>query len=538
MDVNSFADAILSIVPQCRVEYSTLDCKNVVELEIDHAMRLCAVEYLDDYIYERDDSTLDRAYDYTHPNLLRWEPGSELDELMPRKLETSLDHMGRRPVHRGQDMEYWVLGINAALAIVAPKIGLNERVEHRESSQVLPAGEVFGAMLEEFQVGRYPSRRYFLSLPEEIPEQVLRSISRPVSPAPPIDQLTDLLSDRSVLVDRDGLAAFVHFKVLITGLAHTLSQEDTIKVIQIEHTETPNGSVPVSLAVLIPATSILADYSTWNVFYKVDLVGRWKSQVWKTLEEFEHRISRDRIEGIEEQALLDLCDSQAFRYVSDQWELEKETNSTLRGMIPEFLSALLLVYRGFHPVKISVQPRMIGELDAIGFRNCSNGSECLIVEVKKQSARQQELQREMTKLERKVELASLNRETLAEQLGCPGPIHRVSGIFISMARLGSLEDEPFDDESDTFTYGERRSYPVAELRSHVDGLKDVEFWDYNRFVEELNNAGLPQRAVELLQHVTMTWESANLYTEDWSDIDYLPPDDFPDWYDDLEGPEL
>ena len=105
-----------------------------------------------------------------------------------------------------------------------------------------------------------------------------------------------------------------------------------------------------------------------------------------------------------------------------------------------------------------------------------------------------------------------------------------------MARIGSLEDEPFiDTDFDTFPH-RQGSDPFAEFRGHVEGLNDTEFWDYDRFVEELHSAGLSQRAIELLQHVTMNWESANVHTEDWTDFDYRPSDEFPQWYDRLDGP--
>ncbi len=521
--VNTFALAVLGILRQCRVDEpkSGLDDgpKLVNKLQ---AVRLCAAEYLHDYIfvylYENGDFTWKRAYEYTHPNFLKWESGSMLDEFLPSELETSLDHMGQRPIHRPTDTEHWILGINAALVIATRQMEINEQ-EYIESSKLFPAKKIFGSLIDRFNPGGdFPSLQYKLTLSEDISERLLQDMSHFVPPASPKDKLTDLLGYRATLVGTDEYADAIRFNALVTGLASIFINDEPIRVLQIEHTQSSDGVMPISLAVFIPCVSPIANYSTWDVFYNVDNVGRWKSPVWQTLKDYEEHINLEIVKGIDTETLLDICDSQAFRYVSEQWKKEKEVNSNLRGDIPELLATLLLAYWNYHPVKVSIEPKVIGELDAVGLRERPHGDECLIIEVKKQSTRQQELQRELTKFSKKVELAKSHPEILANELGYHGSIQNISGLFISLARIGNLSEHDLDDTDMGMILRGGRD-PIAEFKNHLESLNDIELWDFDRFTGELDKAGMPNQTIELLQRVTMIWELSDVNLENSIDID-------------------
>ena len=61
--------------------------------------------------------------------------------------------------------------------------------------------------------------------------------------------------------------------------------------------------------------------------------------------------------------------------------------------------------------------------------------------------------------------------------------------------------------------------PRAEFESFLDSLEDVEFWDYNRFNEELEKADLPKVPVRLLERAGFIWDLGS------SDVD----DPFAEW---------
>ena len=105
------------------------------------------------------------------------------------------------------------------------------------------------------------------------------------------------------------------------------------------------------------------------------------------------------------------------------------------------LAGLLLVRSGCFPAKINVELNGSMELDAVGFTDSDGIGECRVVEVKKQSTDQIQLQREIERFKEKIDSIRDDPSVVARDLGVEVPIEKVTGIFISMARLGSLDDE-------------------------------------------------------------------------------------------------
>ena len=352
-------------------------------------------------------------------------------------------------------------------------------------------------MLEEFQVGRWPSMRYGLTFQNGLPGKELEEMmARETSPSDTQEFLRTLLGDSAFLVSGMSSNAEFHFRVLIEGLAQAEPADTPVEVLRIEHAG-PNDEAhpPVSLAVRVGRD--------WHVFYYIDAVGRMKSWVWPFLDGLGDRVTITRIPGVNTEYLLCLCD-RAFQYVAHQWKSQKDLNGDLRGTIPELMAALLLANSNYFPVRPSLEIKGIGEIDAIGYKGSADGGECKILEVKRRSTDQIQLRAEIEKFKGKVQRARQNRRTIEEAIGCPGPIKTVSGTFISMAEIGDLTDEA-SDSAKAFMGLFDSTKSKTEFKSFLDGLSEIEFWDYDRFHRELEAANLPELPIRLLEHARLTW---------------------------------
>ena len=387
------------------------------------------------------------------------------------------------------------------------QMGFQKHVLYRERDEsLIPDDELCGGLLKQFQPGSYPSQKYQLVLRSVLPEQKLETImSCDSSPIEPRERLSDLLGDRAFLVSGLSSNADFHFQVLIEGLLASMSPDRKVEILRIDHSgvnDTPHP--PISLAILVGGD--------WQVFYYIDAIGRMKSPVWSLLETFGNRINLTRIGNVDTNDLLRLCD-RAFQYISGQLKAQKNLNGHLRGAIPELFAGLLLAKRGHHPVEVSLKLKLNRkelEIDAIGFRESEEGGECLLVEVKKRSTTQNELMSELEKFMRKVESVRKNSQSVKQALGYSSSIQKVSGLFITMADVGELSDGNSEEEQpngyfEPFDYSNSKK-AEPEFKDFLNGLSDVDFWDYNRFNSELKSAGLPKLPIKLLERANMVWE--------------------------------
>ena len=517
-----FAQTALSMIENCRL---------VVGLEadtpqnIDQAMRLCAAEYLHDFIYhnfmyEQGDHTLDDADVYSRANSRMWVDGNILEDFGVSSVETSRDIVGRQERARGKPHKHLLLGINAAVAISLHQTGLQKQMLYRECEGLISDNEIYGDLLKQFQAGAYPSQRCQLTLQTQIPEQQLETImSFDSSPMDSREQLSDLLGDRAFLVSTHSSSADFHFQVLIRGLLDSVPASQTVEVLRIDHSEERDElPPPVSLAVLVDGE--------WQVFYCIDRIGRMNSQVCHLLKGLGSRLNQTTIDGVDTNDLLRLCD-RSFQYVTSQLKEQKDVNSQLRGTIPEILAGLLLANKGYHPVKVSLNLKLNRkemEIDAIGLREAEEGGECLLVEVKKSTTLQSELMSELEKFARKVASARGNYRALERATGYAGSLQKVSGLFISMAHVGDLpgigtkeaKSDPYEFAGDSFLFDTNQA--KAEFKAFLEGLPHVEFWDHDHFISELNSVGLPELPIKLLKCENIIWESPSISIDDDLDI--------------------
>ena len=501
-EVLFFAEVVLSMARNCHLSENRGDDSDS-EQDIDLALRLCGAEYLYDLLYDKGDFTLSDAFDYVDSESVEWVEGSILEGLGQPAVETSRDIIGAKPHHHRSLPMTWRLGINAALAIVMQGMTGERRVAFRDDPSLLSAEELFGYMFDEFQVGRWPSMRYGLTFQKGLPEQELEEMmTHEVSPSDTREFLRTLLGDSAFLVSGMSSNAEFHFRVLIEGLVKAEPTGTQIDVLQMEHAGSADQAhPPVSLAVRVG--------HDWHVFYYIDAIGRMKSWVWPFLDGLGKRVTITRISGVDTEYLLRLCD-RAFQYVASQWKTQKDLNGNLRGVIPELLAALLLANSNYIPVRPSLEIKGIGEIDAIGYKGSADGGECKILEVKRRSTDQIQLRAEIEKFKAKIQRARQNLRAIEEALGCAGPIKALSGTFISMARIGDLTDEE-PDSAKAFIGLFDSTTAKAEFESFLDGLSEIEFWDYDRFHRELEAANLPELPNGLIEHARLTWMLSDVY---------------------------
>ena len=87
-----------------------------------------------------------------------------------------------------------------------------------------------------------------------------------------------------------------------------------------------------------------------------------------------------------------------------------------------------------------------------------------------------------------------------------------------MAVAGELHEEYAEGDSEPVPGLFKSGQEVAEFRAFLSQFPDIEFWDYNRFVEELERAGLPELPINLLEGVNLTWILPGLNRGDHADI--------------------
>ena len=505
VEVSSFARMVLSMAEYCRVTLVRRDGSDLL-IGFDQASRQCAAEFLYDLAYEDDYRMLSNAFDYTSNESLKWEEGSFFEDLEMDGIQTSKDVVSIRPLRLKGLHRFAVLGINTALATAIGELTNRKPDIIGEENSLPPATDLFGDLYEEFQAGRWPSLEYGLEFRDAPPQKTLEDImSGETSTPDPREHLKALLGKDAFLVNSKGTRAAFHLQVLMEGLAKVEPTGRPIELLQIEHSGEPGQRhPPVSVAVRVG--------QDWHVFYYIDAVGRMTSWVWPFLDGFGDRVRITKIEGVSTDFLLSLCD-RPFQYVSRQWKSQKDLNSHLRGVIPELLASLLLTRLGFFPIRTSLKLEGVGELDGLGYRKSADGGECKVVEVKKESTSQAQLRVEIEEFTRKVRLIRQDPDIVEGVLGRPGPVETVSGMFISMAEVGEFtdvgQDEP-ERSGDFFDTTRTRT----EFKSFLDSLENVDFWDCNRFNEELEKADLPPLPVRLLERARFIWDLTGADVDD------------------------
>ena len=488
-------------------------------------LKLSAVERLHDYHKSRE---LHSTYHYVHRERPRRNDRSQggIGIEYFGEAETSRDHI---PRSSGMTQLPEDLGIGVLVAVMISLRDFGFPTESRgNGNDVFPQGfngsGALTSVVEDLECAgalQYPSMSFGLKPPQEIPTLATRKLGGPRVPPTPEERLRVLLSGSTQLVGSKDYFDVRRFEVLVEGIASVLPEDSPIEVLRVVHTDDSDSTKSVSLGVSMPVPQLaLSDYSTWWMFYRVYDLGGFGSAnrlayqvIEDLLRKFEGRIRVEEIPEVRTEYLVELIDKSALREENRRLREEihrlKVRNSDLRGAVPEMLAGLLLARIGYQFVRTSHKVRFpeVGEreLDAIGVRSSDAGNECLIVEAKGQHDSQYNLMKQVRRLEEKIQLARSNGHLVARTLGYDEPIARFTGRFIAMADLSIVLDNRGEDaEEDSFAplslVGE-----AGEVREFLDGLVDIELWDYGRFKGELRQAGMSENYIKLLERFIMTW---------------------------------
>lgn len=519
-DVRSCAETLISLTEDCNVVVLRDEGAGSAP-DMRHVLRARGAECLHDFLFNRGDVTLTAAWDYAHAGIDEWlKPRTPVDGWMS-EVETSKDSVSTVANRRRSADASMVAGLNAAIAIASGATMVERAIAESVGAARLEE-DLFGDLRGYFVTGSWPSLRYGMSFDGELPDNAIRSLMSFEKSSPdPRERLKNLLGDSAFLTGGASRSPELHFEALVRGLAAALEEAQHVEVLKIVHSAesikhplrfdgappAPSSHPPISLAVRVG--------SDWHVFYSVDAVGRMKSSVWRLLEDLGEQVRIETVNGVDTKFLLGICD-RAFQHVARQWKFQRDLNSDLRGSIPELLAGLLLVSRGYFPARINVGLNGSAELDAAGYIQTGGIGECRVVEVKKQSTNQIELQVEIERFKEKIDSIRENSSAVAKELGVSAPIDKVAGIFISMARFGSLNDVAPDEPDRTLSFRIAPD-PRFAFKEFLDGLEGVEFWDYDRFNQELAAADMPELPVRLLEEAGFLWMLDRSQSPGWFD---------------------
>ena len=481
------ADELLEMACECSV---SIIAGVVAPQDVRRVMKWRVVRHLDEYWRHGADS---EAFRYSRRLRTEWEQMQRPSDFM-FDIQSHRDQMRRLPEYDPEDFESgWLIGKLGALAVSLMETGLwDERLPEPEQllrkhashsrawkagNRVLCAAAAKESDLKECEFG--------LEVQPGLPSTILTCLSGPLRPAATADRLAVLFGRSAQLIGSRDVRSRLHVETVVSGLACNLPKDRPIEILRIFHGPESDG---VSLAVFMPAAG---SGSVWWVFdrpYRVrdsdPSSNRGLTRIDDIAKKLEKSIDYIDLLDVPAERMLELCDDRAFQYLSRQFKEKERIASDIRGVFPELLCLVLLSQAGYHLVKTSVEILFDGvgerEIDAIGVQLPTDGGDCKIIEVKGGSASRYELEEKVLRFAETMHLAGEHRSLVADILGWSEPIKNVSGLFIAMA-------------------------------AHVDVPKrlwrlGIEIWDLSRFKQELRDAGLPEKHVELLEQSLEVWE--------------------------------
>ena len=414
-------------------------------------------------------------------------------------IQTHRDNMSLFPEYDGAEFEPgWIVGkLSAVIVSLQETDQWSERLGDpfkllRQNAIPDRAWEAGSRIFRHTPGSDLSGIEFGLACPPKLPVKILPSLSAQVSLADPVDRLKALLGRRPILIGSRDSRSTLHVETIVSGLACTLPNNRPLNILRIIHGPETNAFNSVSLAVLLPSYPTFGDSSEWWVFDRAHRTRGLNAsnderviEINGIAERLGRQINWIDLHNVPVEKLLSFCDDRAFQRLRNQFDEQERINSELRGAFPELLSAQLLSQTGYHPVRSSFDitfPNGVGrEIDAAGIRLTDSSGHCRIIEVKKRSATQHDLQRYIRRFDETIRLADANRPVLALLVGFSEPILSVSGLFISMAKNVDMSDMASQ-------YG-------------------IEFWNFGRFVTELRKAGFHDRYINLLQDSLFVWKN-------------------------------
>ena len=215
-----------------------------------------------------------------------------------------------------------------------------------------------------------------------------------------------------------------------------------------------------------------------------------------TLTKLGDRIRLIELEDVNPRDLLDLCEPPGWRYLMKEARRLVNMTKDLKGVMPELLSAALLAHDGYQNIRLRLKPAALHgqEVDVVGVKITSGGSECLVVETKGRATTDSELEEEITAFSAKVRTLHAKSDELAGELAYQGTLDRFRARFTSMADVEG-----------------------SEL-----GEDAMEVWSFDHFIGELERARVPQEYRALLKRAAIAKE---MDVSEWLDDTWFETND-------------
>ena len=486
-----------AVIEKCRATAKELDevlaGTKVVSLDSwqeltdgESSLRLCVVERVQDYV----PSMMSQA----HRLVWRDDEGFRpIDDFFVLRAETHLSHVSLFPFGKGFPYEWWS-GILFGFDLIIQSNGITLPT-HPQSDSDSGGPQDWINELTDFAKpshpeGKWPSQVYGLTeFSDSAFGRMIGRLEVNMDTVSSKHRVAALLgSDRVRLISDAGGTDARELKVMLGGAVAT-SGDSRVHVLVLTHSVSSDDREWVSIAFRLPMYGSVSNASKWFLFYKMYHKGmaldtdvtRNTKAVEELFLRFEDNLEVEEIGGLDSEDFLPLCVLPAFRAMSELSHRAVETNADLRSGNSELLAAFWLVGQGYSHVEVSLRRASLGDsdYDAIGVKD----GQCLVIEVKRASLVDSELESEIGRFAKKVERLRDRMPELKQALGSESDINEVSGLFIF---LGDLDGFKPADPS-------------------------IPLWGYDDFVKALKATGIPNRIVGLLDkcHIIHSMETGD-----------------------------
>ena len=366
--------------------------------EIDEALRMGAIERLDDY---REDDIFGLAYEFLWMDTK--EPNSanswRADEDPFSDIETHADPLPLLFPRKTAGPK-WSTGIAAGMSVSISQL-VNEQKKLCSPTELfkefLASPASLKELLSEEMGSTFPSQEFGLKGFSAANAKDLIASGSSVPRIHSDERLRALVGkEPGIIVSSDPTGA-ADFPIVMEGMTSDVHQGDLIEVLDIQHTNTNSGDLTwYSLAVRAARFGFRSNFSKWWVFNRAYAVGPMVDAevilAWRKIEESLHKsadhINRIKLAGIDTSALLSLFEPPVWRYVLEQARTVNDVNSDLKGLLPELLATVLVAQWDCVHIRTSFVPRVLldrgqsSDLDVLGIQPTAEGATCIVVEIK------------------------------------------------------------------------------------------------------------------------------------------------------------
>ena len=422
------------------------------DLDAAEAIRRGAIERVGDYLESR---VMSSAYQFTWGHENRAE--TVLPEMMDDFWHETESYLDSPPFSFPQQgTPNWGKGKLAAVSIALSRLGFEGRTAADAPALFQISTDSPGQLTESLHRifdDNWPSLQYGLDQPAPVRLDRLIEEEGLMENIHSEQRLRDLVgSEEGRILGSYPYDAF-NFPMILEAAVSGATDDNRVEVVRVKHPVLDPGELTwYSIAIRTPRFGLFSNVSKWWVFYKAHGFGQMADPevyhaerlVNESLAKYADRINLIELEPVGKIFFLSLFEPPVWRTVFDGAKELNDVNADLRGIIQELLVTDLLARQDYGIIRTSFKPKALGglEFDSLGIKTGPDGGDCLVVEVKGQSSIDKELEQDLDRFASKVREQRDHLPELAEELGYPGEITNVSGIFISMGHPRLKYDDP------------------------------------------------------------------------------------------------